>query len=252
MGNTKNNKSERGGVHKAAAPFLCPMSASKAPSLRDVLQWEVRSWSRALPLWKKHLPPKRPLKALGIGEREGGLSLWMAAQGVEVVCSDLRPFPPATKELHARYGLQHSITYAQADATALPFEDASFDVVFFKSVIGALGSKEKQAVALEEMHRVLKPGGVLLFAENLRGSALHRWLRKRFVPWEHYWRYLDQEEDKDLFRAFAQLDEDSTGLLANLGRSEAQRDLLARVDAVAQPLVPKGQRTIWYGAALKA
>lgn len=228
------------------------MPASKSPSLRDVLQWEVRSWSRALPLWQKHLPITRPLRALGIGEREGGLSLWMAAQGMDVVCSDLRPFPPATKALHERYGVQGSITYAEEDATALSFPDHSFDVVFFKSVIGALGSKEKQALAIAEMHRVLKPGGVLLFAENLHGSLLHSWLRKRFVAWEHYWRYLDAEDDKDLFQDFAQLDDATTGLVANLGRSETQRDLLSRVDALLQPLVPKSQRTIWYGAALKA
>lgn len=228
------------------------MSSSKAPSLRDVLQWEVRSWSRALPLWQKHLPSSRPLKALGIGEREGGLSLWLAAQGVDVVCSDLRPFPPETKELHARFGVQENISYAQADATALPFDDASFDVVFFKSVIGALGTKEKQALALREIHRVLKTGGVLLFAENLRGSALHVMLRKRFVAWDHYWRYLDVESDRDLFAPFAQLDEASTGVIANLGRSEAQRDLLSRVDTLLLPLIPKSQHTIWYGAALKA
>lgn len=228
------------------------MSTSQVPSIHDVFQWEVRSWSRALQLWQKHLPSGGPLRALGIGEREGGLSLWLAAQGMEVVCSDLGPFLPSTKELHARFGVQQNITYAQADATRLPFDDASFDVVFFKSVIGALGTKQKQSLALKEMHRVLKPGGVLLFAENLHGSALHGWLRKRFVAWDSYWRYLDGEADRDLFAPFAQLDEASTGVIANLGRSEAQRDLLARVDRLLLPLLPKSQRTIWYGAALKA
>ncbi len=219
------------------------------PSLKDVFQWEVRSWSRALPVWERSLPARG--NALGIGEREGGLSLWLASRGFNVTCTDLNAFPQETKALHERYGVNERVTYALADATALPFPDGSFDVVVFKSVIGALGSKEKQAQAIREMHRVLRPGGVLLFAENLHGSPLHTWLRKRFVAWDHYWRYLDPVKDRDLFAPFARLDDHTTGVLANLGRSESQRDLLARVDALIRPLVPATQRTIWYGVAVK-
>lgn len=222
------------------------------PVPKAVLQWEVRSWSRALPLWERHLPTHRPALALGIGEREGGLSLWLASKGFSVTCTDLRPFQATTRELHAAHGLSDRVTYAQADATALPFAEGAFDVVVFKSVIGALGTKERQVLAVREMHRVLKPGGVLLFAENLHGSPLHGWLRKRFVAWESYWRYLDPVGDRDLFAPFAALHDATTGVLANLGRSEPQRDLLARVDAVLAPLVPATAHTIWYGAALKA
>ena len=219
--------------------------------MREIFQWEVRSWSRALPLWEEYIPAERPLRALGIGEREGGLSLWLAANGIDVVCSDLHEFPQATRALHERNGVQQHITYAKADATALPFPDGSFDIVFFKSVIGALGSKEKQVRAIHEMHRVLKHGGVLLFAENLHGSPLHRWLRKRYVAWDHYWRYLDPVADRDLFAPFAEVEDRTTGLAANLGRTEGQRDLLARFDALLAPLAPERQRTIWFGVALK-
>lgn len=233
------------------------MPKAPGPTLHEIFQWEVRSWSRALQLWQEHIPPDRPLRALGIGEREGGLSLWLASKDIDVVCTDLRTFPEATQALHQRHGVQLRITYAQADATALPFPEGSFDIVFFKSVIGALGSKGKQAQAIREMHRVLKPatadrpGGVLLFAENLHGSALHRWLRKRFVAWDHYWRYLDPIEDRDLFAPFAEVEDRTTGFIANLGRTEGQRDVLARFDALLAPMVPSRMRTIWYGVALK-
>ena len=220
--------------------------------IRDIFQWEVRSWSRALPLWTRCLPSVRPLKALAIGEREGGLSLWLATSGIDVVCTDLRAFPAATKELHHRHGVQHLITYAQADATALQFADGSFDVVIFKSVIGALGTKEKQILAIQEMHRVLRSKGVLLFAENLHGTTMHRWLRKRFVSWDSYWRYLDPVVDRDLFAPFSALEEATTGFVANLGRTEAQRDLIARMDGGLAPIIPNTWNTIWYGAAMKA
>jgi SAM-dependent methyltransferase len=228
------------------------MPVTGTPPLSAVFQWDVRTWSRALPLWEKHLPHHRPARALAIGEREGGLSLWLAWQGLDVACTDLRPFPQETSALHQRHGVQARITYQQADVTALPFPEATFDVVAFKSVIGALGSRERQAQALAEMHRVLKPGGVLLFAENLSATAVHAWLRRRFTAWAPYWRYLHPRRDRDLFSAFADIEDGTTGLLSALGRSEAQRDPLARVDALVAPMVPRGWRSVWYGAARKA
>jgi SAM-dependent methyltransferase len=219
--------------------------------LQDIFQWEVRSWSNALLLWRNHLPAQRPAKSLAIGERGGGLSLWLAGDGFDVTCTDLRAFPPETRMLHERYGVADRIHYQQADATALPFAEASYDVVIFKSVIGALGAKDLQRQAIREMHRVLKPGGVLLFAENLHGSPVHGLLRRRFVSWSSYWRYLDPVSDRDLFAPFQRLEEGSTGFIANLGRTEGQRDVLARFDALMRPLIPRKFRTIWYGAAIK-
>ena len=219
--------------------------------LKDIFQWEVRSWSSAMPLWRKHLPQHRQVRCLGIGERGGGLSLWLAGEGFEVTCTDLRDFPAETQVLHEKYGVADRIRYQQADATALPFAEASYDVVIFKSVIGALGTKHLQQQAIREMHRVLRPGGVLLFAENLHGSPLHGLLRRRFVSWSSYWRYLDPVDDRDLFAPFIRLEEGTTGFIANLGRTEGQRDLLARFDTLARPLIPRSLRTIWYGAAIK-
>lgn len=220
--------------------------------LRDILQWDVWSWSVILPAWEAAMAGlPDPVSALGIGERQGGLSLWAALQGAHVTCTDLKPFPPETRALHERHGVEERITYAQADVTDLPFPDARFDVVFFKSVIGALGSREAQALALKEMHRVLRPGGVLLFAENLTGTWSHRQLRKRFVGWSGYWRYLEWPADRALFAPFTKVEARTAGLLAALGRSEAQRDLIARVDSVLQPCVPPSWRTIVHGVAYK-
>ncbi|MBK9763150.1 MAG: class I SAM-dependent methyltransferase [Flavobacteriales bacterium] len=219
--------------------------------LKDIFQWEVRSWSRALPIWQRNLPKERPLKALGIGEREGGTTLWLALEGADVVCTDLRPFPTRTKEMHLEYGVSDRVTYSEADVLELPFPDNSFDVVIFKSVIGALSEKQRQVKALEEIHRVLTPGGVLLFAENLHGTRIHRWLRKRFVKWDHYWRYLDPITDLDLFAPFSRIETHTTGLFANLGRTEFQRDLIARIDPILLPMVPTRWHSILIGAAFK-
>ncbi len=53
------------------------------------------------------------------------------------------------------------------DATGLDFPDASFDFGFCLSSIEHFGSREKSARAMQEMHRVLKPGGVVCISTEL-------------------------------------------------------------------------------------
>jgi ubiquinone/menaquinone biosynthesis C-methylase UbiE len=55
----------------------------------------------------------------------------------------------------------------QAPAEALPFEDNSFDTVVSTLVLCGVGD---QAQALGEAHRVLRPGGRLLFLEHVRSD----------------------------------------------------------------------------------
>ena len=219
-----------------------------------IFQWEVRTWSRAYPLWHSALAamPKERDRALALGERDGGLSLMLADHGFITVCSDLRGPTDRAKDMHKSMGWDEWITYERIDALAIPKPDATFDVVSFKSMLGALSTKEHQALAIREMHRVLKPGGVLLFAENLGGTRMHRWLRRRFTNWAGYWRYLDSTADQDLFAPFANVHLESTGFLAALGRSEGQRDLLARFDGVLCPLLPVNWHTVLFGIATKA
>ena len=52
----------------------------------------------------------------------------------------------------------------QADATLLPFADHSFDVAYFMTVLGEIPDKQ---AALEEVNRVLRPGGLLSVSELL-------------------------------------------------------------------------------------
>jgi Methyltransferase domain len=124
--------------------------------LRAVMVWDVRNWARALPFWWPHLATSGAQTALAIGERGGGLSLWLATQGIHVLCTDLGvSFEPA-RRLHQRYGVSDLVTYAELDATSIHFPDATFDIVIFKSLLGALETKERQSRAISEMRRVLR------------------------------------------------------------------------------------------------
>jgi SAM-dependent methyltransferase len=62
-------------------------------------------------------------------------------------------------------------------ATALPLDDASFDLVLCVEVVEHLAAEEREP-ALAEMVRVLRPGGrlVLTFPADATAAALDRWL----------------------------------------------------------------------------
>lgn len=66
----------------------------------------------------------------------------------------------------------------QGDATALPYEDATFDGAFLVTVLGEISD---QVAALRELRRVLRPGGRVVFGETLLDPHLVplRSLRRR-------------------------------------------------------------------------
>jgi SAM-dependent methyltransferase len=221
----------------------------------DAIQWDVATWKYALRFWTERLESVQGRLALEIGSRDGGLSLFLALRGCQVVCSDLDGPTPQAIELHRRYGVADRISYASVDACAVPFPDEHFDLVVFKSVLGALRDQNPplgaQRTAVSEMHRVLKDGGRLLFAENLQASPLHTLLRERFVRWGRDWRYLSHVEISELLSGFTETDLSCRGFASAFGRREWQRSLLHGVDRLAVPLVPVSWRYVAFGVAVK-
>lgn len=179
--------------------------------------------------------------------------MWLAARGHSVVCSDLGNSPADAKELAQRYQVSERIRYEDIDATCIPYE-STFDIVAFKSVLGGIGrgGLERQRAAVASIYRALRPGGRLLFAENLTASPLHRLLRRRYIAWGSRWRYITVEEMQAFLEPFARVRLDTAGFFGTFGRSEEQRRALAVLDRVAvTALVPPTWRYIVYGVATK-
>ena len=147
----------------------------------DIYEWDIVNWSRSVPLFQDIIEEEETKTCLELGGRRGGLSLWMALNGHEVICSDLQSPEAHAKNLHEQYDLPGRIEYQSINALEIPFEN-HFDLVMFKSILGGVsrsGNDQRKQEAIHQIHRSLKKGGHLLFAENLYASSLHRYLRKK-------------------------------------------------------------------------
>lgn len=221
----------------------------------EIIEWDIGAWSKALEFWGRDSAGLvSGSNALEVGARNGGLSLYLALCGCNVVCSDLDLPGEAARALHRKHGVEKRVRYAAVDATNIAFPDESFDIVVFKSVLGGLaggGGAGRQQQAVSEMRRVLKPGGRLLFAENLRGSFLHMYARKTFISWGKGWRYIAAAEVKVFLSEFSEVKLATYGFFGAFGRSEVQRRFLGRIDAVVNPFISSRARYIVYGIAVK-
>jgi 2-polyprenyl-6-hydroxyphenyl methylase/3-demethylubiquinone-9 3-methyltransferase len=96
-------------------------------------------------------------RVLDVATGSGNVALRAAQAGADVVASDITPenFEAGRREAR-EMGVE--LEWVQADAQALPFGDAGFDVV--TSSVGAMFAPDHQAVA-DEMLRVCRPGGTL-------------------------------------------------------------------------------------------
>lgn len=230
------------------------MSLSES-ELQDIIEWDVRNWARCLPFWSAHSQLDwSNSSALEIGSRNGGLSLWLAKQGANVICSDVGGVSSQALEKHKRYTVKDQIQYSDINALNIPYTQ-ELDAVAFKSVLGGLqehGGTNAHLVALEQIHGSLRSGGELLFAENLLSSPIHQFLRRKAVSWAAEWHYPSINEFLGWLSPFSQVHYETIGFLGALGRSEQQRRLLAKADThLIEHCVPGSWHYIVYGVAVK-
>jgi len=117
------------------------------------------------------VPPR--LRVADIGTGTGVLALELAALGLDVVGLDQsRGMLETAREKVKAAGatLPGSVVFEEGDAHALPLEDASVDAVFAHMVLHSL---EEPKRAIEEMARIVRPGGRVILVD--------------FMPHEHQW-----------------------------------------------------------------
>jgi ubiquinone/menaquinone biosynthesis C-methylase UbiE len=101
-------------------------------------------------------------RSLEIGSGTGYFSLNLMQDGVigHATCTDISPGMLETLERNAQQ-LGLAVETVACDASALPFDDESFDLVLGHAVLHHLPDLDR---AFAEFRRVLAPGGTLFFA----------------------------------------------------------------------------------------
>jgi ubiquinone/menaquinone biosynthesis C-methylase UbiE len=127
---------------------------------------------------------------LDVSTGGGHTALAFAPRVRTVIATDLTPEMLVAAEQHARKQGVANIEYRVADAEALPFDAAAFDLVTNRI---ALHHYPEARQAIAEMARVLKPGGLLALVDNVVppdrqiGGAINAFEKLRDPS--HHWCY---------------------------------------------------------------
>ena len=124
----------------------------------------------------------RPIRMLEIGTGSGGIAHYFATQ------SNLDCLVTAVDVQDNRL-VTHGFDYQTVSGVALPFPDASFDVVLTNHVIEHVGDAQAQHEHLREVKRVMAPGGVGYLAVPNRWMLVEPHYKLMFLSWwPHAWR----------------------------------------------------------------
>ncbi len=116
-----------------------------------------RWWRRATVRAIDPLPGQR---ILDLAAGTGASAAPLARRGAHVVAADFSA--GMIEEGRRRHAATPGLSFVTADATALPFEDESFDAV---TISFGLRNVSDPHLALREMRRVARPGGLLMVCE---------------------------------------------------------------------------------------
>lgn len=140
-------------------PAACPYSQ------RWLLLFPRPGLSRAR--LARTLEPRAGERLLEIGPGPGHFTFPMAEQVGDrgsVAAFDLQQeMLDALGGAAEKKGVEN-IELQQGDATALPYDDASFDGAYLVTVLGEIPDQD---AALRELRRVLRPGGRVVFGETI-------------------------------------------------------------------------------------
>lgn len=110
------------------------------------------------------------------------LAAMMAGPEGSAVGVDIVPDMLARAEANRNMTGGQNVSFQNAAGNDLPFPGDAFDVVISNGVINLIPDK---AAALTEIHRVLKPGGRLMVADQVAVGSVQKDIQARLANWFH-------------------------------------------------------------------
>lgn len=139
---------------RAAADYDAKWGIDWGPVGREQVLGKLRkALGGSLPVFDRSLE-------IGAGTGYFSLHLLMAGLVARATCTDIAPGMLEALEANAQR-LELDVETRICDAEQLPFEDESFDLVLGHAVLHHIPDLGR---ALAEIHRVLRPGGTIVFA----------------------------------------------------------------------------------------
>ncbi len=171
---------------------------------------DIHSRGESLGALLKLVKPQAGWQVLDVGTGAGHTAMLFAPHVAHVIASDLTAEMLAkTAKLAAARGLSNVETRT-ADAEALPFEDNSFDLVTTRLAFHHFPNPKQ---AISELARVLKPGGLLGFTDNItapdkQAAGYYNAYEKLRDP-SHHWVYPQARLEAMFERAGLQVEQAS-------------------------------------------
>jgi ubiquinone/menaquinone biosynthesis C-methylase UbiE len=191
------------------------------------------SWIRSALTLLQPLPGKT---VLDYGCGHGMASVVLARAGARVSAFDLSP--SYIDEARQRASANDvTVVMSVAAAEALPYADESLDAVWGNAIL----HHTELPVAVRELHRVLKPGGVAVFNEPWGENPLLNFVRRR-VPYfgkgrTHHEQPFTSKEVELLRESFPELTTSGQQLLGMVSRVVPFRMVQRTLDIVDRQLL---------------
>jgi ubiquinone/menaquinone biosynthesis C-methylase UbiE len=151
-----------------------PAATGQTVRLRRYWDKHARNYDKEMAFWERRLfgDARRWVCSQAIGDTlevavGTGLNLELYPDDVRLTGVDFSPAMLAQARDRAR-ALGRTVDLQEGDAHALDFPDGAFDTVVCTFSLCGIAD-DRRAVA--EMWRVLRPGGLLLLADHVAGSA---------------------------------------------------------------------------------
>ena len=162
-------------LNRRFAPVSHPFNEEAAGG-KTYGEWEFKRGGAALSCYAPRFQPEDILfgkDVLDVGCGEGGKSLYFLSLGAKSVTGiDIVPeYGKKSRALAEKLGLSDGFEYVCGDATNLPFDNGSFDVVIARNLMWNLPHPE---TAYAEWLRVLAPKGILLNYDAEYAKDHHR------------------------------------------------------------------------------